>query len=122
MMNQEQIATEHAYIETFLKELQDYTPPIPEPVIKHLLAEGGMSTTDSRVSLVMNIATQKFISEVIESAAKEARERIARESPEYSQKKKMDLQVSDIKPYLQSRQMPIYRPEYLVSLPTEQHN
>ena len=109
-------------IESFMQDLQDYTPPIPEAVIKHLMAEGGCNTSDSRVALVMNIAAQKYITEVMQVAAKAAQERIYKETGDSSQKQKMDLQVSDLALALnQTRgQLHVNRPEYLVSLPTDE--
>ena len=120
--NPQQAQQELENIETFLQDLQDYTSPIPEAVIKHLMAEGGCNTTDSRVAMVMNVATQKFITEIMQAAAQVAKDRINKETFDSSNKKKMDLQVSDLKQVFKRTrvQIPINRPEYLVSLPTDE--
>ena len=109
---------ESSNIEEFIKSLQDYTPPIPENLINHLLAESGMNTTDPRVSLAVNVATQKFINNVLNRCRDAAKERILNDTNQ-STKRKMDLQVSDVKQAI-SHYFPIHRPEFLVSLPEDE--
>lgn len=118
----QQISNEAQCIENFLKDIQDYSSPIPDNVVKHLLAEGGMNTTDSRVVTTVNIATQKFICDLLSTCHEVAAKRIQNQDPTSTTTE--DLQVSDVKEAISKRKtfsniVSVSRPDYLISLPTE---
>lgn len=115
MTHRNPILEEAENIETFLTGLQDYSPPIPDAVIMHILAEAGMNTTDPRVHKTMNIVCQKFINDVLASCARVAKNRA---KDEKNKKKKLDLQVCDVKEALRdTANIQIHRPEFIVSIP-----
>ena len=101
-------------IESFLRDIQDYPPPIPDSVIMHILAEAGLNTTDPRVHRTMNVVCQKFMSEVLSDCSKIASSRVKSEK-----KKKLELQVYDLKQALEPRGIHIHRPEFIVSIPPQ---
>ncbi|EAX89202.1 hypothetical protein TVAG_121360 [Trichomonas vaginalis G3] len=99
-------------IEQFLQKLEDYPPPIPDSVIKQILSECGMHTNDIRVSHIMNVVCQKFMSDVMTKCCECAKLR----AKEDKKKKKLDIQVSDLKAALETRGIHVNRPEFIVSI------
>ena len=104
-------------IQTFLSHIQDYPPPIPDSVIRHILSETGLNTDDIRVIHTMNVACQKFIFDVLQLTSSIARSRVKEDKT--TKKKKVDLQVSDLKRALETFDVQINRPEFIVSIPKE---
>jgi hypothetical protein len=52
-------------LQTFLQKLQELHPVIPDPVINNIIAQAGFATSDQRVARIFNVATQKFIVDVL---------------------------------------------------------
>ncbi|KAH0785925.1 transcription initiation factor TFIID subunit 10-like protein [Histomonas meleagridis] len=95
--------------------MAEYPPPIPDAVISHILSEAGLSTSDIRVCRTLNVACQKFISDVLEDCASIAKQR--KKSTTKDKLKNIDLQVSDLKAALEMRDIHVHRPEFIVSIP-----
>lgn len=102
-------------ISQFIQELGDYIPPIPESVINQILAECGMQTDDVVVSHIMNVVCQKFMRDVMVKCCANAKVR----AKEDKKKKKLDIQVSDLKLALETRGIHVNRPEFIVSIPPD---
>ena len=117
----EEVQQENANIEKFLKGMSEYPSPIPDAVIMHVLAEAGLQTSDPRVHRTLNVAIQKFITEVLTDCATAAKQRNKATSQSSSSKKTLDLQVSDLKAVLERRDIHVYRPEFIVSIPQTGH-
>ena len=107
---------ETANIAQFLREMNDYSPPIPDSVIMHILAEAGMSTSDPRVHRTLNVACQKFINDVLEECSNIAKQRQKKEEGNKKQNK-ISLQVSDLKQALERFGIHVHRPDFIVSIP-----
>ena len=108
---------ETANLKEFLARFPDYPPPIPNTVIRHILSESGINTDDILVINTMNVACQKFISDVLQQTTEIARTRTKEEKS--SKKKKIDLQVCDLKKALESYDIHVNRPEFIVSITKE---
>ena len=108
---------ENTNIEKFLKGMTEYPPPIPDAVVMHVLAQAGLATSDPRVHRTLNVACQKFITDVIHDCAIAAGQRVKRTSK--GKKEKPDLQVSDLKIALETRGIHVHRPEFIVSIPSK---
>ena len=106
-----------ANVEKFLQAMGEYQPPIPDAAVAHILAESGLSTSDTRVSRILNVACQKFISEVLQDCANAARQRVKSESNSDSKRQALDLQMSDLKASLKNKGICIDRPDFIVSIP-----
>jgi hypothetical protein len=52
-------------LQTFLQKLHELHPVIPDPVINNMIAQVGFGTSDQRVARIFNVATQKFIVDVL---------------------------------------------------------
>jgi transcription initiation factor TFIID subunit 10 len=118
---QEEAQKENANIEKFLKGMSEYPPPIPDAVIMRILAEAGLATSDARVHRTLNVACQKFIDDVLQDCAANAKRRVKRNKSGGS-KKGLDLQVSDLKVALENRSIHVHRPEFIVSIPKTGHD
>ncbi|KAK8891000.1 Transcription initiation factor TFIID subunit 10 [Tritrichomonas musculus] len=117
----EEVQQENANIEKFLRGMSEYPSPIPDTVIMHVLAEAGLQTSDPRVHRTLNVAIQKFITEVLADCATAAKQRNKASQQSSSSKKSLDLQVSDLKCVLERRDIHVYRPEFIVSIPQNGH-
>lgn len=111
---QQEIEKENQNIDIFLRGMAEYPPPIPDAVIMHILAEAGLSTSDPRVHRTLNVACQKFISDVLDDCACVARQK---KKGKGGKQKGLDLEVSDLKVALEMRNIHIHRPEFIVSMP-----
>lgn len=113
----EEAQRENTNIERFLRGMAEYPPPIPDAVVMHILAQAGLSTSDPRVHRTLNVACQKFITDVIEDCALAAQRRV--KGTKQGKKEKPDLQVSDLKVALETRGIHVHRPEFIVSIPSK---
>ncbi|XP_038983858.1 transcription initiation factor TFIID subunit 10 isoform X3 [Phoenix dactylifera] len=52
----------------FLASLMDYTPTIPDELVEHYLSRSGFHCPDLRLTRLVAVAAQKFISEVASDA------------------------------------------------------
>ena len=115
----EEINQENKNIVTFLTQIYDYTPPnIPEPIINRILSDAGMPNSNRIVNRTLNIAIQKFITDVIKDSTKCAKQRMKAEKS--SKKSPMDIQVVDVKSALNIRGIHVHRPDFIVSLPKQE--
>lgn len=110
MINSNTVNTENANIGEFLRGMEDYIPPIPDSVIMHILADAGMSTSDARVHRTINVACQKFISDVLDYC-------MHKKGTE-----KATLKVSDLKQALEHYGIRVDRPEFIVSFPPQENS
>ena len=116
----EETQQDHENIEQFLYGMLEYPPPIPDNVMMHVLAEAGLPTTDPAVHRTLNVACQKFISDVIQDCENAANQRVR--ATQKSNKKTLDLQVCDLKIGLENHGIHIHRPEFIVSIPKAANN
>jgi transcription initiation factor TFIID subunit 10 len=113
-----EVEKEHANIEKFLRSMNEYTAPIPDAVVMHVLAEAGLSTSDRGVHRTLNVACQKFITDVLVDCATIAKQR---SRSQRGKKSVLDLQVSDLKTALDMRGVHVHRPDFIVSIPKREH-
>ncbi|BBN08390.1 transcription initiation factor TFIID subunit 10 [Marchantia polymorpha subsp. ruderalis] len=63
-----QQADSDAVLLDFLSSLLDYTPTIPDELAEHYLSRSGFQCPDIRVTRLVSVAAQKFISEIASDA------------------------------------------------------
>nr|XP_019707589.1 transcription initiation factor TFIID subunit 10 [Elaeis guineensis] len=61
----------------FLASLMDYTPTIPDELVEHYLSRSGFHCPDLRLTRLVAVAAQKFISEVASDALQHCKARQA---------------------------------------------
>jgi hypothetical protein len=86
-------------LQTFLQKLQELHPVIPDPVINNIIAQAGFGTSDQCVARIFNVATQKFVMDVLS------------ELPAGTTNVQLDM----IKQVLAPRGLVSYRPEVVLS-------
>ncbi|ALC39083.1 Taf10b [Drosophila busckii] len=64
-----------AHLSDFMLQLEDYTPLMPDAVTAHYLNMGGFHADDKRIVRLISIATQKFMSEIIDDALQHSKAR-----------------------------------------------
>ncbi|XP_015911033.1 transcription initiation factor TFIID subunit 10 [Parasteatoda tepidariorum] len=85
----------------FIDQLEDYTPTVPEPVVKHFLKAAGAESTDPRVSRLIALAAEKFISDIANDALQHCKMRGAGQSSKKAAKdKRYVLSMEDLTPAL----------------------
>uniref|UniRef100_A0ACD5XW28 Uncharacterized protein n=1 Tax=Avena sativa TaxID=4498 RepID=A0ACD5XW28_AVESA len=55
---------DEAVLTEFLSSLMDYTPTIPDELVEHYLGRSGFHCPDVRLTRLVAVATQKFISDI----------------------------------------------------------
>lgn len=101
-----------------LRELQDYTPEIPDGVLVDLLAEQGFETDDPTVRKLIALATRKFLSEIANDAIQIARNRVANDRKARAKEFPVTVMPSDLAEPLASVGIHLAQPEYLADKPT----
>ncbi|CAK5110891.1 unnamed protein product [Meloidogyne enterolobii] len=59
----------------FYKDLEQYTPAIPDAVALYYMKKNGITSPDPRVVRLFSLATQKFISDICLDAMQQVRKR-----------------------------------------------
>merc|ERR1711860_372640 len=95
----------------FLLQLEEYTPTIPDAVVKHYLATSGFDSSDPRVLRLISLAAQKFISDVANDALQHCKMRGAGQSSKHKGKdKKYTLTMDDLSPALSEYGITVKKP------------
>ncbi|XP_066389672.1 transcription initiation factor TFIID subunit 10-like isoform X2 [Miscanthus floridulus] len=55
---------DEAALTEFLSTLMDYTPTIPDELVEHYLGRSGFQCPDLRLTRLVAVATQKFLSDI----------------------------------------------------------
>merc|ERR1712165_220496 len=103
-----------APLSDFLLQLEDYTPTIPDAVIKHYLATSGFDTSDPRIVRLVSLAAQKFVSDVANDALQHCKMRASGQSSKSKQgkDKKYTLTMEDLTPALSEYGISVKKPHY----------
>ncbi|KAL8584123.1 Transcription initiation factor TFIID subunit 10 [Nucella lapillus] len=81
----------------FALQLEDFTPAIPDAVIKYFLRKGGMDTSDPRVIRMISVASQKLISDIANDALQHCKMKAsAQSSKKQGKDKKFNLTMEDL--------------------------
>lgn len=99
----------------FLAQLEDYTPTIPDAVANHFLHQAGFDSTDPRLTRLISIAAQKFISDIINESFTHCKLKGAAQVGKTKAKdKKYVLTLDDLIPVLNDYGITVRKPPYYV--------
>lgn len=98
----------------FLLQLEDYTPIIPDSVVRHYLTTSGFDTTDARILRLVSLAAQKFISDVANDALQHCKMRNAGQAMKNNKTKdrKYVMTMEDLAQALGNQGISVKKPPY----------
>ncbi|KQK20486.1 hypothetical protein BRADI_1g54817v3 [Brachypodium distachyon] len=68
---------DEAVLTEFLSSLMDYTPTIPDELVEHYLGRSGFQCPDVRLTRLVAVAAQKFVSDVASDSLQHCKARVA---------------------------------------------
>ncbi|KAH8403248.1 hypothetical protein KR222_008982 [Zaprionus bogoriensis] len=94
-----------SHLSDFMLQLEDYTPLLPDAVTSHYLNMGGFHADDKRIVRLISIATQKFMSDIIDDALQHSKARThmqnaATPGGTKAKDRKFTLTMDDLQPAL----------------------
>ncbi|MFS7957126.1 putative transcription initiation factor TFIID, 23-30kDa subunit [Helianthus anomalus] len=89
----------------FLASLTDYTPTIPDELVEHYLAKSGFQCPDVRLTRLVAVAAQKFVSDIAIDALQHCKARqaaVVRDKKDKQQRdKRLIMNMEDLSKALQ---------------------
>ncbi|XP_020265467.1 transcription initiation factor TFIID subunit 10 [Asparagus officinalis] len=111
---------DEAALTEFLSSLMDYTPTIPDELVEHYLAKSGFQCPDLRLTRLVAVAAQKFISEVASDALQHCKARTAapvKDKSKQPKEKRLVLTMDDLSKALREYGVNLKHPEYFADSP-----
>ncbi|KAM3257603.1 hypothetical protein ACQJBY_049737 [Aegilops geniculata] len=68
---------DEAVLTEFVSSLMDYNPMIPDELVEHYLGRSGFHCPDLRLTRLVAVATQKFISDIASDSLQHCKARVA---------------------------------------------
>lgn len=97
----------------FVQQLEDYAPTIPDSVTAHYLNKAGFGSSDPRITRLVSIAAQKFISDIANDALQHCKMKASGQSSKKQGKdKKLTLTMDDLTPALAEYGINVKKPAY----------
>ncbi|KAG8197330.1 hypothetical protein JTE90_013457 [Oedothorax gibbosus] len=96
----------------FVLQLEDYSPTIPDPVVNHYMNTAGFETNDPRITRLISIAAQKFVSDIANDALQHCKMRGAGQSKKAAKDKRYVLTMEDLTPALSEYGINVKKPHY----------
>ncbi|XP_017130201.1 transcription initiation factor TFIID subunit 10 [Drosophila gunungcola] len=115
---------EDADMDELLRQLEDYTPTIPDALTMNALKTAGFSSVDPQIVRLISVSAQKFISDIANDALQHCKTRttnIQHSSGHSSSKdkknpkdRKYTLAMEDLVPALADHGITMRKPQYFV--------
>ncbi|XP_022214897.1 transcription initiation factor TFIID subunit 10 [Drosophila obscura] len=117
-------SSEEADVDELLRQLEDYTPTLPDALTVHMLKSAGFSKVDPQIVRLVSVSAQKFISDIANDALQHCKTRttnIQHSSGHSSSKdkknpkdRKYTLAMEDLVPALADHGITMRKPQYFV--------
>ncbi|KAL7741511.1 hypothetical protein ACLKA6_000825 [Drosophila palustris] len=117
-------SSDDADMEELLKQLEDYTPTLPDALTLRILKSSGFAAVDPRIVRIVSVSAQKFISDIANDALQHCKTRttnIQHSSGHSSSKdkknpkdRKYTLAMEDLVPALADHGITMRKPQYFV--------
>ncbi|KAJ0960737.1 hypothetical protein J5N97_001386 [Dioscorea zingiberensis] len=104
----------------FLSSLMDYTPTIPDELVEHYLARSGFQCPDLRLTRLVAVAAQKFITDVASDALQHCKARLSapvKDKSKQPKEKKLILTMDDLSKALRENGVNLKHQEYFADSP-----
>ncbi|XP_061198354.1 transcription initiation factor TFIID subunit 10-like isoform X4 [Saccostrea echinata] len=98
----------------FVQQLEDYAPTIPDSVTAFYLNRAGFEASDPRVTRLISIAAQKFISDIANDALQHCKMKGSVQSKNKGKDKKLTLTMDDLTPALAEYGINVKKPAYFI--------
>nr|GEU38928.1 transcription initiation factor TFIID subunit 10-like [Tanacetum cinerariifolium] len=108
----------------FLASLTDYTPTIPDELVEHYLAKSGFQCPDVRLTRLVAVAAQKFVSDIATDALQHCKARQAAGVRDKKDKQQRDkrpgpvMNMEDLSKALQEYGVNVKHQEYFADNPS----
>lgn len=111
--NEDAVSMTQGEISDFLTQIEELTPTIPDVVAAHYLNKAGVDTTDPRISRILALAAQKFLSDIINDALQTSKLKGSQQSrAPKGKEKKYVLSLEDLAPTLAEYGIIVKKPAY----------
>ncbi|EDX03520.1 transcription initiation factor TFIID subunit 10 [Drosophila simulans] len=118
------LTAEESEMDELVKQLEDYSPTIPDALTMHILKTAGFCTVDPKIVRLVSVSAQKFISDIANDALQHCKTRttnIQHSSGHSSSKdkknpkdRKYTLAMEDLVPALADHGITMRKPQYFV--------
>lgn len=99
----------------FLNQLEEYPSTIPDSVAAYYLNKSGFEATDPRITRLVSLAAQKFISDIVNDAMQNCKMRgTSQSSKQKGKEKQYTLTMEDLQPALIQYGIDVKKPFYYV--------
>lgn len=98
----------------FVQQLEDYAPTIPDSVTAFYLNRAGFEASDPRITRLISIAAQKFISDIANDALQHCKMKGTVQSKNKGKDKKLTLSMDDLTPALAEYGINVKKPAYFI--------
>ncbi|XP_066382280.1 transcription initiation factor TFIID subunit 10-like isoform X2 [Miscanthus floridulus] len=113
---------DEAALTEFLSSLMDYTPTIPDELVEHYLGRSGFHCPDLRLTRLVAVATQKFLSDIASDSLQYCKARVAAPIKDNKSKqpkdKRLVLTMDDLSKALCEHGVNLKHPEYFADSPS----
>ncbi|KAL6846528.1 hypothetical protein ACP4OV_023976 [Aristida adscensionis] len=113
---------DEAVLTEFLSSLMDYTPTIPDELVEHYLGRSGFHCPDLRLTRLVAVATQKFLSDIASDSLQHCKARVAAPIKDNKSKQPKDrrlvLTMDDLSKALREHGVNLKHPEYFADSPS----
>ncbi|KAL8587362.1 Transcription initiation factor TFIID subunit 10 [Nucella lapillus] len=111
--SQQQEKLAGAPLSDFVLQLEDYSSTIPDSVSGYYLRRSGFETADPRITRLISIAAQKFISDIANDALQHSKMKASGQSSKKQGKdKKFTLTMEDLTPAMAEYGINVKKPSY----------